>query len=91
MDCLNSRYPDELAWQINLTKSAIKTSKEMMKLKKLLIDETALVNWFDCYLLLLFVCMCFLSDLKHGAIRMYSTVYISISNPFNLSMTIYAG
>ncbi|EDV29090.1 uncharacterized protein TRIADDRAFT_19981 [Trichoplax adhaerens] len=38
-------YPDELAWQINLTKSTIKTSKEMMKLKKLLVDETALGNF----------------------------------------------
>ncbi len=42
-----SRYPGGLAWQLNLSRSQLRSSPELQKLKEFLYEQTEHVNYFN--------------------------------------------
>ena len=52
--CDLHRYPDELAWQLNLDRSYIRKSEALKKLHEFLVSETESVGiLFDFYLIVI--------------------------------------
>ena len=43
------RYPGSLAWQLNLSRSQLRSSAELQKLKEFLFEQTEHVSYLNLY------------------------------------------